>query len=50
LEGGNMQIIECPHCGHENWVSDLGEEEAICELCDNYLDEVPDDDEEEEVE
>ena len=35
-----MQIIECPHCGHENWVSDSGEEEATCELCDGYLEEL----------
>ncbi len=31
-----MEYIECPHCGHENQITEA-EEEPTCELCDGDL-------------
>lgn len=39
-----MVRIECPHCGHENIVSDE-DEEPTCELCDGHLTGITDEEE-----
>jgi hypothetical protein len=41
--------IECHHCGQVNWV-DEENEEPTCELCDNSLEDIEFDYEEEETE
>ncbi len=44
-----MEYIECPHCGHENQITNPEDEEPTCELCDGYLQDGFNDDGEDET-